>query len=110
VSAEVRWTTAEVLSIHGAALRDMEADPATPYVPGVERECAMADCDRSADGPPLVVYLATLPAPFAVDLCQPCREPFESGIEAIERLAAGDDEARPQRFDGRRAVQVEAER
>ena len=107
---EVRWTPAEVLSIHTAGLREMEADPRAPYVAGIERDCAMAGCERSAEGPPLVVSVATLPGPFAIDLCSPCREPFESGIEAVERLAGGDHEGRPYRFDGRHAGQLEAER
>jgi hypothetical protein len=110
VNVEVRWSPAEVRSMYAAALRDMEADPAAPYVPGLVRDCAMAECKRAAEGPPLVVNVPTMPGPFAVDLCQPCREPFESGMEAVERLAAGDDEARPYRFDGRQAVQQEAER
>jgi hypothetical protein len=110
MSAEVRWTPAEVLAIQTAALREMEADPAAPYVPGIERDCAMAKCERAAEGPPLVVNVATVPGPFAVDLCPPCREPFESGMEAVERLAAGDGEARPYRFAGRHAAQLEADR
>jgi hypothetical protein len=107
---EVRWTPAEVLAIQTAGLRDMEADPAAPYVPGIERDCAMAKCERAAEGPPLVVNVATMPGPFAVDLCHPCREPFESGMEATERLVAGDAEAQPYRFNGRHAAQLEAER
>ena len=110
MSVEVRWTPDEARSMYAAALRDMEADPAAPYVPGIERDCAMAECDRPAQGPPLVVNVPTMPGPFAVDLCQPCMEPFKSGMEAVERLAAGDDEARPHRFVGRHAVQLEAER
>ncbi|TMC04264.1 MAG: hypothetical protein E6J41_25340 [Chloroflexi bacterium] len=110
MSVEVRWTPDEVRSMYAAALHDMEADPAAPYVPSIERDCVMAACKRSAEGPPLVVNVPTMPGPFAVDLCQPCREPFESGMEAVERLAAGDDEARPHRFVGRHAVQLEAER
>ena len=106
----VHWTPGEVLAIHTAGLLDMEGDPAAPYVPGIERDCAMAECARLADGPPLVVYVPTLAGPFAVDLCQPCREPFENGIEAAERLIAGDDELRPCRFNGRQAAQLEAER
>jgi hypothetical protein len=107
---EFRWTPGEVLSIHTAALRDMQADPAAPYVPGIERDCAMAECGRAAEGPPLVVNVATMPGPFAVDLCPPCREPFESGMEATERLVAGDAEAAPHRFDGCHAAQLEVER
>jgi hypothetical protein len=110
VSVEVRWTPAEVLSIQTAGLREMEADPAAPYVPGVDRDCAMADCDRAAEGPPLVVNVPTLPGPFAVDLCAPCRDPFEAGMEATVRLVDGDAEASPFRFDGRHAVQMEVER
>lgn len=107
---EGRWTRAEVLTIHTAAMRDMEADPRAPYVPGIERECAMSECDRAADGPPLVVDIATLPAPFAVDLCTPCREPFESGMEAVARLVGGDGEAVPHRFAGCEVARLEAER
>jgi hypothetical protein len=110
VNAEIRWTRAEVLSIQSAAMREMEADPPAPYVPGIERDCAMAECDRLAEGPPLVLNVATLPGPFAVDLCQLCREPFESEMEAIERLAAGDAEARPYRTDTSHTTQLEAER
>jgi hypothetical protein len=105
---EVRWTPAEVAAIHAAGLRELEADPAAPYVPGIVRDCAMAKCERAAEGPPLVVNVATLPGPFAVDLCTPCREPFEGGMESVERLVAGDGEAAPHRFD--RRVQLEAER
>jgi hypothetical protein len=108
VSVEVRWTPAEVFSIHGAGLRELEADPRAPYVPGIERDCAMAECDRPAEGPPLVVNIATMPGPFAVDLCSPCREPFACGMEAIDRLAAGDHEVRPHSYDRRHAVQLEA--
>lgn len=57
---DVQWTPAEVLSIQAAALREMEADPAAPYVPGIERDCAMAKCDHAAEGPPLVVNVATI--------------------------------------------------
>jgi hypothetical protein len=107
---EVRWTSAEVLSIHAAGMRELEADPSGVYVPGIVRDCAMADCDRAAEGPPLVVNVPTLPGPFAIDLCPPCRDPFEAGMEATARLVAGDAEASPFRFDGRHAVQLEAER
>lgn len=110
MNAEVRWTPDEVLAIHAAAVRDMEADPRAPFVPGIERDCAMAECDRLAQGPPLVVNAPTLPGPFAIDLCSPCREPFAAGMEAVERLAAGDNEARPYGFDGRHALQRESER
>ena len=107
---EVRWTPAEVLSIHAAGLRELEADPSGPYVPGIVRDCAMAGCDRAAEGPPLVVNVPTLPGPSAVDLCPPCRHPFEAGMEATARLVEGDAEVSPFRFDGRHAVQLEAER
>ena len=107
---EVRWTPDEVLSIHTAGLRDLEADPAAPYVPGIERDCAMSECERPAEGSPLLVDVAPLPAPVAVDLCAPCREPFVSGMEAIERLATGDGQASPYRFAGRGPAELEAER
>jgi len=92
VSVSVRWTPAEVLAIHTACLREMEADPRAPYVPGIVRSCAMAECGRAAEGAALIVNVPGLPGPFVVDLCNPCRAPFDSGMEAVEHLVVGDSE------------------
>ena len=74
------------------------------------RQCAMAACHQPAADPPLVVNVASMPGPFAIDLCGLCREPFEAGVEAVERLMDGDAEAVPFRFDGRTAAAREVER
>jgi hypothetical protein len=56
-------------------------------------ECAMVGCGQPAAPIPLVVDVATMPGPFAIPLCTLCREPFEAGMEAVERLIDGDAEA-----------------
>ena len=109
---EVRWTPAEVHAIHTGAPRDLAAEQAEANgapLPA-QRDCAMAACEEPVNGPPLVVNVPTMPGPFAVDLCERCREPFEAGMEAVERLAGGDAEALPFRFGGRRRAECEAER
>ena len=127
----VRWTPAEVYSIQASGLRDLAEEYAeagdhdrahelAQLAAGaeaglavtreaVERECAMARCDRTTSETPLVVDVPMLPGPFAVDLCGPCREPFEAGMEAIERLAEGDAEAVPIGARNGREAALEAE-
>lgn len=60
------------------------------------RECAMVGCRLPAAPPALVVDLASLPGPIAVDLCALCREPFAEGFEDLAALAEldGADEVR----------------
>ena len=58
-------------------------------------ECAMVGCSQPAAPMPLVVDVATMPGPFEIPMCTLCREPFEAGMEAVERLIDGDDAALP---------------
>ncbi len=58
-------------------------------------ECAMVGCGQPAAPMPLVVDVATMPGPFEIPLCTLCREPFEAGMEAVERLSDGDAETLP---------------
>jgi len=60
------------------------------------RECAMVGCGQPAALPPLVVDLASLPGPLAIDLCPLCRAPFAEGFEDLAALAEldGADEVR----------------
>lgn len=58
-------------------------------------DCAMVGCTQQATAMPLIVDVATLPGPFEIPLCSLCREPFDGGLEAVERLLDGDPEAVP---------------
>jgi hypothetical protein len=50
------------------------------------------------------VNVAAMPGPFEIPLCTLCREPFEAGLESVERLADGDAEVVPvDRCGGREA-------
>ena len=60
-----------------------------------ETTCAMVACRQPAAAVPLVVDAAALFEPFEIPLCALCREPFEKGMEAVERLVEGDAEALP---------------
>jgi hypothetical protein len=73
-----------------------------------ERMCAMLACRQPAAAVPLVVDLATLSQPFEIPLCVLCREPFEAGMESVERLVEADAEVVPFRHHGR--WEPEAER
>jgi hypothetical protein len=42
-----------------------------------------------------VVNVAAMPGPFEIPLCTLCREPFEAGLESVERLADGNSEVVP---------------
>jgi hypothetical protein len=55
----------------------------------------MVACGLPAAAVPLVVDVAGMPGPFEIPLCTFCREPFEAGQEAVERLVWGDPEAVP---------------
>jgi hypothetical protein len=57
------------------------------------KDCAMVGCTQPAAAIPLTVDVAALPGPFEIPLCALCREPFDAGIEAVERLLDGDAEA-----------------
>lgn len=72
-----------------------------------ERMCAMLACRQPAAVVPLVVDLATLSQPFEIPLCVLCREPFEIGMEAVERLVEADAEVVPFRHLGRREPEAE---
>ena len=58
-----------------------------------KEQCAMVGCGQPAAPMPLVVDVVTMPGPFEIPLCTLCREPFEAGMEAVERLIDGDAEA-----------------
>lgn len=73
-----------------------------------ERTCAMLACRLPAAAVPLLVDLPTLLQPFEIPLCVLCREPFEAGMEAVERLIEDEAEAVP--WPGRRRCELEAER
>jgi hypothetical protein len=73
-----------------------------------ERMCAMLACRQPATAVPLVVDLATLSQPFEIPLCVLCREPFEAGMEAVERLVDANAEVVP--FPHPRLREAEAER
>ena len=73
-------------------------------------QCAMAACRQPAAEPPLVVNASTMPGPFEIPLCSMCREPFEAGMEAVERLVEGDAESVPFRPRTDREVGLGAER
>ena len=55
----------------------------------------MVGCGQPAAPMALMVDVATMPGPFEIPLCTLCREPFEAGMEAAERLLDGDAEALP---------------
>jgi hypothetical protein len=59
------------------------------------KDCAMVGCTQPAAAMPLIVDVATLPGPFEMPLCALCREPFDAGMEVVERLLDGDAEALP---------------
>jgi len=59
------------------------------------KDCAVVGCTQPAAAIPLIVDVATLPGPFEIPLCALCREPFDAGIVAVERLLDGDAEALP---------------
>ena len=59
------------------------------------RHCAMVGCTQPAAAMPLIVDVATLPGPFEIPVCALCREPFDAGMQAVERLLDGDAEALP---------------
>ena len=59
------------------------------------KDCAMVGCTQQAAAMPLIVDVVTLPGPFEIPLCPLCREPFDAGMEAVERLLDGDAEALP---------------
>ena len=61
----------------------------------VRKDCAMVGCTQPAAPMPLIVDVATLPGPFEIPLCTLCREPFDAGLEAAERLLDCDAEAVP---------------
>ena len=70
--------------------------------------CAMVACGLPAAAVPLVVDVAGMPGPFEIPLCTFCREPFEAGLEAVERLVWGDPEAVPFGAPGgREALELE---
>ena len=74
------------------------------------KDCAMVGCTQPAASMPLIVNVATLPGPFQIPLCTLCREPFDAGLEAVERLLDGDAEAVPCKWDRFREPMVEAQR
>src|SRR5262249_37265575 len=74
------------------------------------KDCAMVGCTQPAAPMPLIVNVATLPGPFQIPLCTLCREPFDAGLEAVERLLDGDAEAVPCKWDRFREPRVEAQR
>ena len=59
------------------------------------KDCAMVGCTQQAAAIPLIVNVATLPGPFEIPLCPLCREPFDAGLEAVERLLDGNAEVLP---------------
>ena len=71
-----------------------------------KEQCAMVGCGQPAAPMPLVVDVVTMPGPFEIPLCTLCREPFEAGMEAAERLLDGDAEALP--FGSSRDREAEA--
>ena len=73
-----------------------------------ERRCAMVACGQPAAAFPLVVDVGAMLGPFEIPLCPFCREPFESGMEALEQLMEGDAEAVP--FGAHKGREAEAER
>ena len=73
-------------------------------------ECAMVGCGQPAAPMPLVVDVATMPGPYAIPLCTLCREPFEAGMEAVERLIDGNTEALPFGSSPDREAVLEAQR
>ena len=77
----------------------------------VERkDCAMVGCTQPAAAMPLMVNVATLPGPFKIPLCTLCREPFDAGMEAVERLLDGDAEVLPSIWKQPREAALEAQR
>jgi hypothetical protein len=75
-----------------------------------KKQCAMVGCGQSAAPMPLVVDVVTMPGPFEIPLCTLCREPFEAGMEAVERLIDGDAEALPVGSSPNREAVLEAQR
>lgn len=59
------------------------------------KDCAMVGCTQQAAAMPLIVDVATLPGPFEIPLCALCRQPFDAGMEAMERLLDDEAEAIP---------------
>jgi hypothetical protein len=77
----------------------------------VERkDCAMVGCTQPAAAMPLIVNVATLPGPFKIPLCTLCREPFDAGMEAVERLLDGDAEVVPFNWIQLREAALEVQR
>lgn len=74
------------------------------------KDCAMVGCTQPAAAMPLIVNVATLPGPFKIPLCTLCREPFDAGIEAVERLLDGDAEVVPFNCKQPREGALEAQR
>jgi hypothetical protein len=74
------------------------------------KDCAMVGCTQPAAPMPLIVNVATLPGPFEIPLCTLCREPFDAGMEAMERLLDGDTEAVPCTWNWPQEPMVEAQR
>jgi hypothetical protein len=72
--------------------------------------CAMVGCGQPAAPVPLVVNVAAMPGPFEIPLCALCREPFEAGLEGVERLVEGQAELVPFDPPGSRVLDLEAER
>ena len=128
---DLRWTPVEVYSIHAAVLHGLAGEyaqagdvtrayeleqlaiateSALMGERAVQRDCAMAACDEPVTVEPIVVNMPTLPGPFAIDLCGHCREPFEAGMEAVERLVEGDAEAARFRFGRQQLAELESER
>jgi hypothetical protein len=75
-----------------------------------QKDCAMVGCTQPAAPVPLVVNVTTMAGPFEIALCALCREPFEAGMEALERLVEGDAEAVPFTYSRRRETALEAQR
>jgi hypothetical protein len=74
------------------------------------KDCAMVGCTQPAAAMPLIVNVATLPGPFEIPLCTLCREPFDAGLEAVDRLVDGDAEAVPFGWSRSRVAVLESER
>ena len=74
------------------------------------KDCAMVGCTQPAAAMPLMVDVATLPGPFEIPLCAICREPFDAGMEAVERLLDGHAEVLPVSWSLPREAVLEVQR